>query len=245
MTGRPLRGRSVVTTRQSVGQLDRRLAALGADVVHVPLIETVDAPPADVAALETALQSLDRGDWVVVTSPAGAARLAGRLPAAAVRIGAVGTATAAAVASVTGRAADLVPDRHTGADLAAALPPPSEPTRLVLAQADRADPATGDAIEARGYTVDRIVAYRTMTRTPSAREREAALAADAVVFASGSAATAWVESLGTDAPPVVVSIGPSTTAVATGLGLSVTATASPHSVDGVVAAVVHELTTGS
>lgn len=240
MIGRPLRGRSIVTTRGAVGEIDRRLAALGADVIHVPLIETVDADDGG-AAMAAALRSLRDGDWVVVTSSAGAIRLAGRMPAAAVRIAAVGTATAAAVATTTGRTPDLVPERQTVADLAAALPTPDAATRLVIAQADRADPAGADAIAARGYDVQRIVAYRTLERTPNPRERRAALGADAVVFASGSAATAWAGSFGTMTPPVVVSIGPTTTAVAIGIGLDVTTTASPHSIDGLVEAVVREL----
>jgi uroporphyrinogen-III synthase len=240
MIDRPLRGRSIVTTRASIGRLDHRLAALGADVVHVPLIETVDATDGG-SALDAALGRLRGGDWVVVTSPAGAVRLTDRLPPVDVRIGAVGPATAAAVAAATGRHADLVPESNTGADLAAALPAPGRPTRLVIAQADRADASTADAIAARGYTVDRVVAYRTVTRLPTSPERRVALASDAVVFASGSAVTAWVASMGTSTPPVVISIGPSTTAVADDVGVSITDTASPHSGDGLVEAVVRQL----
>ncbi len=41
----PLSGRTVVVTREQPGELSERLRALGANVVHVPLIEAVE--PAD------------------------------------------------------------------------------------------------------------------------------------------------------------------------------------------------------
>ena len=56
-----------------------------------------------------------------------------------------------------------------------------------MAQADRADPAHAVAFAARGYDVTAEVAYRTVLRTPSAPERRAALAADVLTLASGSA----------------------------------------------------------
>ena len=55
-----------------------------------------------------------------------------------------------------------------------------------------------------------VVAYRTLARTPSAEERAAAVGADAVAFASGSAAQAWHEAIGTETPAVVVAFGPTT-----------------------------------
>lgn len=240
---RPLAGRSIVTTRASIGQLDRLLVALGADVVHVPLIEIVDVGDGG-RALTDALAALHDGDWIAVTSPAGATRLAGRLPDRRLRFAVVGTATAAAVEAVTGRPPDVVPVRQTAADLAAALPAGDGSRRVVLATADRADPAHVAAISARGYVVERVVAYRTVLRTPTPSERRAALGADAVAFASGSAATAWHDAIGTATPPVVASIGPSTTAVAERLGLVVTVTARDHSIEGLAEVIVHRLTGG-
>ena len=64
MTG-PLAGRRVATTRDRPGRLDEILARLGATVVHVPLIEVVDAPGDDLAE---ALDRLAEFDWVIVTS---------------------------------------------------------------------------------------------------------------------------------------------------------------------------------
>ena len=83
-----------------------------------------------------------------------------------------------------------------------------------------------------------------MLRVPTWRERRAALAADAAVFASGSAAISWAEAIGAEAPVEVISIGPSTTKAATEHGLQVTATATDHSIDGLVETVIRTLGVG-
>ena len=68
----------------------------------------------------------------------------------------------------------------------------------------------------------RSAPYRSAARHPTAREQLAALSADAVLFASGSAARAWVEVFGTTTPPVVVAMGRRPPAAAVAAGLTVT-----------------------
>ena len=68
-------------------------------------------------------------------------------------------------------------------------------------------------------------------------------AADAVAFASGSAAQAWHDSIGTETPPIVVAIGPTTEGAARACGIGVTHVAQEHSVKGVVDALIAALTT--
>jgi uroporphyrinogen-III synthase len=235
-----LRGRTVVTTREQRGELDRRLAALGADVVHVPLVEEAD--PADGgAALDAALGELDRFDWVVVTSPRGARRVAPALASSTCRIGVVGTSTGATVAALAGRPPDVVPDRQTALDLAGTIGLVPSGTTLLLAQADRADPAHAAAFAGLGFDVTTVVAYRTLTRTPTWRERRAALAADALSLASGSAAVAWRAAIGAATPPVVAAIGPATAAAAREQGIKVTHVAADHSIGGLVDVIVGAL----
>ena len=53
-----------------------------------------------------------------------------------------------------------------------------------------------------------------------------------MLFASGSAARAWVDVFGTTTPPVVVAIGPQTAAHARAAGIDVTVVAGDHSVVG-------------
>lgn len=244
VTGRPLHGRSIVTTRERAGRLDSYLARLGADVIHVPLIRTTD--PADGgAALSAALADVRDGDWVVVTSPVGAERVLPAVADRACRIAVVGTRTAAVAEQLTGREVAVVPDRQTAADLVGAMPDPTDGARLVLAQADRADPSAAAGFAARGYDVTAVTAYRTELRTPTWQERRAALRADAVAFASGSAVLAWCEAFGSGRPARLVSIGPSTTSIAHERGVVVDATATDHSIEGLAAAIVRSLAAGS
>jgi len=71
---------------------------------------------------------------------------------------------------------------------------------------------------------------------PPAGVQLAALAADAVLFASGSAARAWAAVFGDAAPPVSVAIGPNTAAAAAAAGLKISLVAADHSLSGMVAA---------
>lgn len=233
---RPLEGRRIVTTRDERGELDSLLARAGADVVHVPLIE-IDESEASAATLAEAVGGLVDSDWVMVTSRHGARRvgsLAARHPQ--LRLAAVGRATASELAAAAGRPVEVVPVDQTAEALVAAMPPVSRDGEAVLvAQGDRAEMIVADGLTDRGFEVRTVTVYVNRLRRPSASEMRAALAADAVAFASGSAAVAWVEAFGTEAPPVVVAIGPSTKRVAQEAGLAVTHVASEHSVAGLAA----------
>ncbi len=229
----PLSGCTVVVTREQRGELGRLLDAQGADVVHVPLVEVVDADPTALAAAW-----IEEPDWVIVTSAAGAERVAAdvaRRPG--VRIAAVGTATARRLEELCGRPADLVPDRQLAASLVDAFVRRNDaPRRVLVAQADRAAPTLVEGLRAAGHVVRAVVAYRTMLRRPAARELDAIVGADAVVFASGSAVQGWVDAVDRSnaMPPIVVAIGPTTAEAAGKFALKVTHIAADHSLAGVV-----------
>jgi uroporphyrinogen-III synthase len=237
---RPLSGRHVVTTRDRPGRLDSCLASLGADVIHVPLISI--GPPVDGgAALRRVLGSIADFDWVVVTSRHGAARVGDAVaPASSVRLAAVGAGSAAVLAELAGRPVDLVPARQTAADLVEVMRGGSG--RVLVAQADRADDTLANGLVELGFDVEVVTAYCTQLRVPTSRERAAALAADAVAFASGSAASAWFDTIGTGTPPVVAVIGPTTAAVAERHGLKVTHVAADQDIDGLVTILAAALT---
>lgn len=244
MSRLPLLGRRVVTTRDEPGQLDALLCAAGAEVIHVPLIEIADAGDGG-RALDDALGSLSPSAWLIVTSVHGARRV-GEAAAAnpAVRLAAVGTRTAQELSALAGRAVDVVPRRQTAHDLVVAMPALEADqigVPVVIAQADRAASTLADGLAAKGYSVDVVTAYATTLRQPTPSERLAALDADAVAFASGSAAQAWVQAIGTVTPNVVVAIGPATAAAATEAGLTVTHVASEHDVDGLFAEIIAAL----
>ena len=239
---RPLTGRRIITTREHRGRLDSLLARAGADVVHVPLITVGDAPDGG-AALARELERLPGYDWLVVTSQHGAKRVgAAAAGAVAVRLAAVGARSADELAALTGRSPDVVPSQQSAIGLVQAMPPPMlEGSRVLLVQADRADDTVAAGLRQRGYEVTVTVGYSTNLRVPSAPERHAVASADAVAFASGSAAQAWAQAFGSAGPAVVVAIGPSTHDAAVAAGLQITHTAADHSLDGVFAEILSAL----
>ena len=246
MSAGPLAGRRVVITRAAhqAGELASLLRDVGAEPIVAPLID-IAAPADDGVALDAALRVLDRYDWLVVTSPNGARRVAESLQRGGVdlvgaraqgtRIAAVGTATGDAL----GAAPDLLPARQLAEGLVEVFPDGTG--RVLVAQAADALPTLREGLAAKGWHVDVVDAYRTVSVRPSAGELLAILSADAVLFASGSAVRAWVQSFGTTTPPVVVAIGPATAAIADEIGLKVDAVAADHSLGGMVTSLLTHL----
>lgn len=232
-----LEGRSVVITR-SIAQnesLRRLLEARGARVVEVPLIAVVE-PDDEGRERDEVLQRFEDFDWIVVTSPNGADRVAPFLSAAHAAgdakrfplLAAVGEATARSVGTPVALCAE--PARS---DVLAQQFPEGSGTVLVV-QGNLADSQLSDDIEAKGWTVTRVVAYRTVHLRPTKEMMLPALSADVLLLASGSAANAWFDAFGATTPPYVVAIGPSTAKVAVNLGLEVSAIASEQTLDSLI-----------
>ncbi|HVV57284.1 MAG TPA: uroporphyrinogen-III synthase [Gaiellaceae bacterium] len=204
--------RVIVTRRRAqAGPLVARLEALGLDVVECPLIEIV---PLSDAPIECAGY-----DWVVVTSPNGAAELLRRgvgLPAVA----AVGPGTAETLRE-GGVEPAFVPRESSQDGLLREFPRPAGRVLFAVAEGARRD-----AID--GLGADAVALYRTRLLAPVPPD------GDVVVLASGSAARAFA-AIGGTAP--AVSIGPRTTQAAETAGLRVVAEAQTHDLDGLVAAV--------
>jgi uroporphyrinogen-III synthase len=232
-----LEGRSVVITRSIVQNesLRRLLEARGARVVEVPLIAVVE-PDDEGRERDEVLQRFEDFDWIVVTSPNGADRVAPFLSAAHAAgdakrfplIAAVGEATARSVGTPVALCAE--PARS---DVLAQQFPEGSGSVLVV-QGNLADNQLSDDIEAKGWTVTRVVAYRTVHLRPTKEMMLPALSADVLLLASGSAATAWFDAFGASTPPYVVAMGPSTAKVAVNLGLEVSAIASEQTLDSLI-----------
>jgi uroporphyrinogen-III synthase len=159
-------------------------------------------------------------DWVVVTSPNGAAELTRRLTGPPARLAAIGPGTAAALRAHD-LEPDLVPRESTQEGLLAELPRP--PGRVLLAAAEGARRLFLDETGA-----DFLALYRTIELAPAD-----APDVDLVLLASPSAARALARTVARDVPVVV--IGPQTASAARELGLDVAAEASGHDLDGLVA----------
>lgn len=232
-----LEGRSVVITRSMAQNesLRRLLEARGARVVEVPLIAVVE-PDDEGRERDEVLQRFEDFDWIVVTSPNGADRVAPFLSAAHAAgdakrfplLAAVGEATARSVGTPVALCAE--PARS---DVLAQQFPEGSGSVLVV-QGNLADNQLSDDIEAKGWAVTRVVAYRTVHLRPTKEMMLPALSADVLLLASGSAATAWFDAFGASTPPYVVAMGPSTAKVAVNLGLEVSAIASEQTLDSLI-----------
>ncbi|MDQ1465674.1 MAG: uroporphyrinogen methyltransferase / synthase [Actinomycetota bacterium] len=250
---RPLFGRRVVVTRarEQASGLRARLVELGAEVVELP---TIEVTPLEFEVPELAgRDGLAGYGWVVLTSANGVDAFFTRglhprgLDAralAGVKVAAIGPGTAAALERF-GVRADLVPERFVAEALVAAFPPPGVPReRVLLARAEQARDVLPVGLTDRGYDVDIVPVYRTVTGVPDAAELERVRAGefDAVTFTSSSTVESFCRLVGpipTDT--LVVSIGPITSASAKAAGLRVDVEADPHDIDGLVAAVLAAL----
>ena len=224
----PLAGVTVVVARpiDQAAAMVALLEARGATAVVVPLVEIVDA--ADPAALDAALAEVDTFDWVVVTSPNAAIRVARAIAAApSVRVGAIGRATAELLPRV-----DLVPEAQSADGFVDAFATGSG--RVLVLQATAGAPTLVAGLSAKGWDVQRVHTHDTRAVRPSARQQLAILRADVVLLTSGSQARAWVEAFGDAAPPIVGAIGPQTARDAGSAGLKVSFVAADHSLVGLV-----------
>jgi len=261
----PLDGLRVLVPRATDGPdpLVIALTANGGDPVTIPLIQTV--PPEDPTELDDVLLVLGIGyyGWLAVTSGAAVPVLADR----ALEIGttldslvedmhvaAVGPATARALRDARVRV-DLVPRGPSSAvHLLAAWPPlpgaadlpdASAARRVLVPRGDLAAPTLATGLRARGWSVDEVVAYRTVPG-PAPDDATRADWTDgrigAVALTSGSSARNLVELLGPPPPgTLVVCLGPSTADVARRIGLDVATVATEQTPAGLVAALVAAL----
>ncbi|MDP9334834.1 MAG: uroporphyrinogen-III C-methyltransferase [Actinomycetota bacterium] len=247
---RALFGRTVVVTRarEQASELRARLVALGATVLELPAIRIVP--------IDFTVPDLAGFDWVVFTSgngvdaffDGGLAR--SKLDARAlapVRIAVIGPGTAAALAR-RGLRADLVPERFVAESLLEAFPAGS--SRVLLARAEVARDVLPEGLARKGYEVEALAVYRTEPAPPDpdtlARVRAGADAGaiDAITFTSSSTVANFCDAVGVPLPepqPSVVSIGPVTSETARARGLRVDAEADPHTIEGLVEALVRKL----
>ena len=165
---------ALLRSPERAGPMSAELSARGAQPFVVPLIDF--ELPADSGALDRALAGAAAGNfsWMVVTSATTVSALAmrvssmggtlGNLLAGSVRIAAVGRATAAALAA-SGLEASLVADGESSSSALAEIFPTGVPAAggdVLLPQADIADDTLLRLLSDRGWTVQRVEAYRTV-----------------------------------------------------------------------------------
>ena len=162
-----------------------------------------------------------------------------------VRVAAIGPGTAAALAAATASRPTSSPSGSSRESLLEAFPPALTGDRVLLARAEQARDVLPEGLERLGYAVEVLPVYRTVTAEPDpgdlARVRDGAV--DAITFTSSSTVTNFCDLVGPlpDPAPAVVSIGPVTSDTARAGASRSTAEADPHTIEGLVTAVVTTL----
>jgi len=244
---KPLAGRVVLVTRplDQSAELVRLLRRAGAAPIAAPSIEIV---PARSAALTRALRDLAEGRyaWITLTSRSTVEMLASRVQPRDVRarVATIGEGTSDAFRRWARRGPDLTPDTFTTAALARAFP--RGEGRVLCARADIAPAGLEEALAAKGWSPERVDAYRTRMARSLPAEMRAALRdgrIDAITFTSASTVRGFVGAVGVvRGDPKVVCIGPVTAREARDRGMRVAAVARPHTIAGLVAALERTFT---
>ncbi len=253
---RPLFGQRIVVTRtrEQASELTRRLTELSAEVLEIPTIRI--APTDRHQDLADALLELNSYDWIVFTSPNGVTMFFETFFKAfedmrdlgGMRIAAVGPSTAAKLKELHLKV-DLMPEEYVTAKIARAFADYEsiENLKILLMRAEVANPDLPKELESMGAIVDDVACYKTV---PETEDRTGAVAklleegADWVTFTSSSTVENFharfdLPALAKKFPRVkLASIGPETTKTLAGLGLKPAAEAKPHTIDGLVKAVV-------
>jgi uroporphyrinogen-III synthase len=248
-SGQPLRGWRIIITRPA-GRSAAFAAGLvrrGAIPVNLPAIQIL---PADPLPLDMALQRLAEYDWLVLTSASTVEILAGRLAALGIDRLPEGLKLAAVGPGTAGRAGELGLSVHhvPAVYLAQAIPAglgDIHSRRILLPQADLADPALGQALRDAGGQVEEIIAYHTR-QGPGAEEGLQALrqGVEVITFTSGSTVAGFaalarhvgLDPLKLPGHPRIACIGPKTAGAARQIGFQVDLVAPQHSVEGLIAA---------
>ena len=256
---RPLFGRRIIITRSPdrARELADALENLGAESLLAPTFRL--APPDDPEALERAVASMDRFDWVVFESAVAAGRFLGTLARSPRDLRAFGHASICAVGPSTDdqlRAAGLKPDvvipelrvdSIAGAMIAHA---PIDGQSVLVVRPEHERNVVSDALTHRGATVTDVIAYRTeadKSDSPAAQRIYRMLLdgrVDAVTFTSPTAVRRFAALIGEEqaadllGTTVVAAIGPVTAAAAVELGITPTVVADTYTVEGLVEALV-------
>lgn len=259
MSKAPLTGRRIALTRPAASSADwrTRLEALGAEVVALPLIQV--SKDVNLETLAEVLTELGSYEWLIFTSANGVRyffeefiRVHEDIRALGlVRIAVVGEATAHAVRELRLRV-DLQPKKASAEELARTLieREAMDSAKVLVVTGNRNREELVDKLHEARTIVDRLVVYKTeetdLTADPVAADFRAK-GADAILFASPSAAQSFFDQAGSlklaakARRPLAGSIGPTTTTTMKQLGLPVDFEAADPSLESLVAALISKL----
>jgi uroporphyrinogen III methyltransferase / synthase len=245
----PLFGQRIVVTRAAgqAAELAAPLEELGAEAVLLPTIEI--RPPADPAPLDRAIAELATYDWLIFTSVNGVRgfmesldRSASDLRSLRARICTIGPATRAAVEALHLNV-DRMPAEYVAESLVEAFAADDlTGKRILLPRAAVARDVVPVELANRGATVDVVEAYRTVVPHDVAQRVREVLShrPNWIAFTSSSTVKNLLAAVDREALRGIriASIGPVTSATLRQHGLKVDVEASPHTIPGLVEAIL-------
>jgi uroporphyrinogen-III synthase len=229
-------------------------------VLEIPFIEIRN--PASFRSLDSALQHLDRYDWLILTSVNGVEAMWKRLTklrvntdeVSSLRIAAIGPATKKSIEH-RGWKVDVVPKEYVAESVVRSLKRKVKGSRILLVRAKVARDVIPRELRKAGARVDVVEAYETVVPKTSRRRLHSALrdpgkSPHVVTFTSSSTVRNFVQLLGGRGRRKLLegmqtaSIGPVTSATLRELGLPVDIAAREFTIPGLVSAIVDVITSG-
>ncbi len=244
-----LKGLRVTVTRAAhqAEELARALREQGAEIILLPVISI--APPKNTEGLRAAACS-DAYQWIIFTSANAVSAFATELRRngrdCRARIAAIGSATCEA-AEASGFRVQLVPERYMAECLTEAFDGKNlADCRILIPSAAVTRDVVAPALRRCGARVDVVEAYRNILPPEAAEQARIVFQRpypDWVTFASSSAVRNLVNLVGTNvlSDTKLASIGPMTSETVRTYGLTVGAEARLHTVEGLVKALVENL----
>ena len=255
-TIKPLTGKRILVTRASTDAaiLSRKLQNLGATTIEVPTIEIQS--PQRMEEMNTAIENIQKYDWIIFTSAHGVESFIDRMAALRVSMDSLRNAKIAAIGPATseslqraGRNPDFVPEKFLSEFIAQGLGD-LQGKRILLPRADIASKQLPSLLSGKGAIVDQVTAYRTVIPNELTSEKlKAAFDAgvDLITFTSPSTVHNFFEALGNNRNYLnnvkVACIGPITFEAAKEEGIIAHLVADPHTIDALVEAIENEIGT--
>ena len=260
---KPLDGVRVLVgrARHQAGSLSAELRKLGANVLEIPFIEI--RSPRSFRPLDTALQTIQDYDWLILTSVNGVEAMWERLSKLRIRtrslrhlkIAAIGPATKRAITK-RGAKVHVVPEEYVAESVVRSLRKQVKGKRVLLVRAKVARDVIPRELRKAGADVDVFEAYETVVPYSSRARLRAALKSaktrpNVITFTSSSTVKNFVTLLGAarrnsarGKRPLplegitLASIGPVTSATLRELHLGVDVEARQYTIPGLIQAIV-------
>ncbi len=247
----PLFGKRVLVTRSrsQASALSELLAREGAEPIEVPTIQV--SPLEDYSGLDAAISSLHSYSWVIFTSTNGVEAFYARIETlrrdsrvfSGVRVGAIGPATAEALAG-RGVLADFVPSEYVSEAMVREMDALGlNGARVLLPRSDIGREELTRGLAELGAQVDEVPAYRTVVPEGSRKDARSLLEEghpDVVTFTSSSTVVNLLNLLDEDISLLnrlkVACIGPITARTAQDAGLTVDVVPHEYTIPGLVGA---------